>query len=176
MGRSTAVVDHLTSWVESPEGASPLADRELVMAAIGWAGEAGRSQEVLRLCRGIERALMAAGLWGEWQLVLEHAAVAARQLGDQLALGWALHQLGTLALCRENYGAAQRLLGQALAVRERARDAEGAVVTRHNLEVLAWLTAPPGHGSPPSTGRGAVKPDGGRGQVTFPFPCAPLSK
>jgi hypothetical protein len=150
VARSTAVVDHLTRWIQRQEAAAPLEDRELVLAAIGWAGEAGRWREALLLCRGIEGALMTARRWGEWQLVLEQAAVAARQLGDQLAVGWALHQLGTLALCREDYGAAQSLLGQALAVRQRAGDAEGALVTRHNLKVLAQLTAPPGPGSPPS--------------------------
>ncbi len=144
--RGSTVVDHVVSWIRREGAVWSFDDIPLVVSAIGWAMEAGRWPEALELCRGVEGAVIAARQWGLWRVTLLHAVSAARQLNDPAALGWALHELGTRALCREEYGEAGELLRQALAARQAARDTEGARRTRENLRVLARLTS---HGMGP---------------------------
>ena len=59
------------------------------------------------------------------------------------ALGWVCHQIGTKALCDGNLPEAQESFKQALHIREALRDKAGAVVTRHNLNLVASLAVPP---------------------------------
>ena len=62
--------------------------------------------------------------------MLDRAAAAGWHLGDSAARGWAMHQLGTLALCYEDYGQARELLEQALSERRTAKDKDGADVSK----------------------------------------------
>jgi hypothetical protein len=147
--RTTPVVDAVLDWMERDGGITSLDDVPLVVAAINWAGDAGRWREVFRLCRGVETTLLTSRTWGRWRWVLDRAAAAGWHLGDPVARGWALHQLGTLALCYEDYGQARELLERALSERRTAKDKEGAARTRHNLDVLRQLTGVGGAGGAP---------------------------
>ncbi|MFX1355006.1 MAG: hypothetical protein ACFFGP_13695 [Promethearchaeota archaeon] len=62
---------------------------------------------------------------------------------DQTAEGFALHQIGTRALCLEDVGTARTSLKKALQLREALGDRIGADITRHNLEILLGPPAPP---------------------------------
>ena len=101
-----------------------------------WAAETGRWTDVLRLGRAVEPAFALGGRWGTWARILELLAQAARELGDQATLAWALHQLGTRALCLHEAAPARQLLMEAFRLREELGDEAGAAVTRHNLDLL----------------------------------------
>jgi hypothetical protein len=67
--------------------------------------------------------------------VLEWQLASARAQGDRAAEAWALHQLGTRALCLNDMPTARSSLGRALEIREELGDEAGSAVTRHNLEL-----------------------------------------
>ena len=62
--------------------------------------------------------------------------------GIRQPTAWALHQQGSRALCLGDRVLAADALGQALELRERLGDAEGAATTRHNLAQLGGGAAP----------------------------------
>jgi hypothetical protein len=70
-------------------------------------------------------------------------------MGDGAAVeGWALHQLGTKALCWGEPATAESLLNQALAIRQEVGAQSAIDATQHNLDVLHL---PPGGPPPPDT-------------------------
>ncbi|MDQ6948300.1 MAG: ATP-binding protein, partial [Actinomycetota bacterium] len=101
LNRSTlsTFVDRAIGWIEREGGVVSSDDLPLLVSAIGWAADGGRWREVIQLCQGVETALIDSCRWGRWRWTMERAAAAARQLDDSSAVGWALHELGTLALC-----------------------------------------------------------------------------
>lgn len=132
---------------------------ELVRWALEWSVERQRWSEALRLARAIDGPVTLRGRWGTWGLALERALMAARALGDARAEGWALHQVGTRALCRDEFALADEALTGALEIRRRVGDRRGEEITRNNLDVL--------HGIPPTGGSGG---DGPHGPVRPPGP------
>lgn len=138
-------LSHFTAWAEGNRAAPQrlLESSEPILHVLERAVEAGRWAEVLRLGRALEGALALGGRWGAWLRVLRWILRAAQALGDKAAEGWALHQLGTRALCLGEKDGARDLLTQALRLRESLGDQAGAAVTRHNLGFLAGPPAPP---------------------------------
>ena len=92
--------------------------------------------QVIALGRAIERAYALGQRWEAWGRILDIVLDAARQGGDQLAEGWALHQLGTRAFGMGERGPARARLEEALALRVLIGDHAGATDTRHNLDVV----------------------------------------
>ena len=109
-------------------GAVVLAVRSAV-ARSDWQG-------VVSLGRLSETGLILGRRWGAWAEVLEAQRTAAHALGQGAAEAWALHQLGTRALCLDNRAEAEIVLTRALELRQALGDDEGAAATRHNLELL----------------------------------------
>jgi len=142
---ATRIMAHFSSWVERHQ-AEPeyvLFEIEAILAILTWAVRAGRWQEVLHLSRGVEGILMAGKQWGAWQTVLQSGLQAAQMLGDQAAEAWALHQLGTRAMCLGDKAAARSALEQAFKIRQSIGDRVGAELTRQNQSLLsASLPAP----------------------------------
>ncbi len=140
---------HFTRWAEqhrrNPERL--LEDAEAIVQTLEWAAEARRWQEVLHLGGVLDSALTLGRRWGAWARVLQLRLQAARVLGSQAAEAWALHQLGTRALCLEDSVVARTSLTEALRLREALGDRVGAAVTRHNLNILLGPPPPP---QPPS--------------------------
>jgi hypothetical protein len=132
---------HFTGWAEQQlQDLDVLTDEaDSILGILEWGAEAGSWPEVLRLGQAVEGALTLQGWWGAWERVLGWELRAARALEDRAAEGWALHQLGTRALCLEDASAARENLGEALRLREASGDFEGAAVTRHNLRLLDGL-------------------------------------
>jgi len=112
-----------------------------ILAALEWGLEAEKWPLVIGLARALEAFLAWRGWWGAWEKVLTGALRAAQAAGDRAAEAWALHQLGTRALCLGEKAIAQSRLEQALRLREALGDREGALITQHNLNVL--LGPPP---------------------------------
>jgi hypothetical protein len=150
-------LDHFATWAARHfDDLDALTDEaESVLGILEWGAEAGHWAEVLQLGRAVEGALAAAGQLGAWERVLQWELQAARALEDRTAEGWALHQLGTRALCLEDASVARENLTEALHLRESLGDWEGAAVTRHNLRLLGGFAGdhgPEGNGSDGGTG------------------------
>jgi hypothetical protein len=144
---ATRTLEYFASWAEQHlQDAEVLAEQaDSLVGILEWGAEAQQWTEVLRLGRSIEGALTMDGQWGAWERVLRWEIRAAHALGDQSAEGWALHQLGTRALCQGDVTSARENLTQALQLRKSLRDFEGEAVTQHNLRLLDVLDA--GQGS-----------------------------
>ncbi|HEX2043354.1 MAG TPA: choice-of-anchor D domain-containing protein [Acidimicrobiales bacterium] len=142
------VADHLADAAETDADPEPVAaESGAILTLLERFRDEGDDRAVLRLARATERPLMLGRRWGAWRLVLEDQLSAARTLGDRRWEAWALHQLGTRALCLEDQVAARANLSQALRIREEVGDRRGAAATRHNLELLDPPPPPP---PPPS--------------------------
>ncbi|MCK4299244.1 MAG: hypothetical protein KAX80_06920, partial [Planctomycetes bacterium] len=134
---------YFTAWAEGQQQAPDhlLEEADAILRTLEWAAGAGRWTEVLRLGRAMEGALALGKRWSAWAQVLQWVLQATQALGDRAAEAWALHQLGTQALCLGDTAAARTSLTQALRMRETLGDRAGAAVTKHNLSLLQG--APP---------------------------------
>jgi hypothetical protein len=141
---------HFAAWAGDQQSLDRLLeDADAILRVLEWAVDAGRWADVLRLGRAIEGALALNKRWAAWSQVLGWIHQAGQALGDQAAEGWALHQLGTRALCLGDAPTARTSLTQALRLREALGDRTGAVVTQHNLSLLPAAPPPPPKGHPP---------------------------
>jgi hypothetical protein len=150
-------LNHFADWAEQnrqfPERL--LSEIDTILQLQTWAAEAGRWLDVLRFSRVVETPLALAKRWGAWEQVLLRSLQAGELTNDRATIAYALHQLGTRALCLGDTTTARSSLNQALHLRHRLGDQGGAAVSRHNLNLLA----PPPAGSagesggspPPST-------------------------
>ena len=157
--RVTAV-DQLTGWLgqRSPEDPSVIETAPMVLHLMDWAAGTGRHHETVALGEGIDGALALSGHWGSWERVHEIVLGSASDAGDAAAQGWALHQMGTKALCWGERSAAESLLGEALTIRQEAGVQSAIDTTQHNLDVLH----PPPAGV---AGQGDTPPGGGGGGI-----------
>ncbi len=135
---------YLVPWAEQhqPLPGALLMEREIILQTLQWAIAKERYLEALRLVRSLEGALALNKQWETWQRVLHWGLQAAWALEDQAAEAWALHQLGTLALCQEDVTTAYDGLSQALTLRSMLNDQTGVMVTHHNQEYLKATTLP----------------------------------
>ena len=140
----------LGNWLTAadPTAAESESAAEAALAMIEFAAERGNWATVLRLARAAERVLFLAGRWEAWHHTLGQGLDAARASRDRAAEAFFAYQQGTLAFCQDYLKDADRLLQQALTLREQIGDADGASITRHNLQLLE-LPDPP---SPPRSG------------------------
>ncbi|NJO50011.1 MAG: hypothetical protein HC840_11860 [Leptolyngbyaceae cyanobacterium RM2_2_4] len=114
-------------------------DADAISNILQWAFESGRYADVIKLGQGFEGALVFNGLWGTWEQVLQWELQSSQALNEWGSGAWALHQLGTRALCLGDNRTARSYLTQALNLRESLGDVDGAAVTRHNLGLLSPL-------------------------------------
>ena len=143
---------HFATWAEEQGHASDrvLEESGVILGVLQRSAQEGRWAGILRLGRASEAALAVWGHWGAWDEMLERELEAARRLEDRAAEAWCLHQSGTRALCLEDNRTARANLIEALRLRERLGDVEGAAVTRHNLDLLGGFGGdhgPDGNGS-----------------------------
>ena len=132
-------ITYFTAWAERNRR-SPvtlLEESEALMRVQQDAGEARRWGEVLRLGRLLEGALVIGGRWGTWAITLDRCLAAAKATGDRSAEAWALHEIGTRAVCLGETGPARALLGQAVKLRESIPDDAAAAASRQNLVFVA---------------------------------------
>lgn len=152
--------DHLVQWIsENPPLPDILDALDLTLTLLEKCNREHRWDDVIKLGRGIEKALTHVKRWSEWMRVLEMILKAAQALGNRATQGWAMHQLGTRDLCLGNHEPARQMLTQALKLRETLGDKTAAAVTRHNLNLLLAPPAPPRE--PPRSGpKTGTKPGG----------------
>jgi hypothetical protein len=110
------------------------ADAALAMIELG--AERRDWTTVAELARAADAALFVAGRWQAWRHALGRGLDAAKAIGDDAAAAFFSHQLGSLADTLDEPQDADRLLRDALALREQLGDLAGAALTRHNLRML----------------------------------------
>ncbi|HUV90665.1 MAG TPA: NB-ARC domain-containing protein [Anaerolineae bacterium] len=139
------VLAHLVTWAEG-QRRNPdrlLEEADAILQTLEWAASQGRWMGVLRLGQAVEGALALGRRWAAWLGVLQWVLQAAERLEERPARAWALHQLGTRALCLGDTATARTWLVQALRLRQTSGDRAGADVTRHNLNLLVGPPTPP---------------------------------
>ena len=128
-------VTYFTAWAErqrrNPEILLDASDALLRVQQ--HATDTRRWSEALRVGRLLEGTLVLGARWGAWELALERCLTAARALGDRPVEAWALHQMGTRAVCLGDESHARRLLTQAATLRETLGERAAATSSRRNL-------------------------------------------
>jgi hypothetical protein len=114
-------------------------DLEPIIQMLRWGMTCAPYADVLRLARESGVVAELSGLWDAWRSILDVALEAARMIGDRDGEGWALHELGTRALCLGQQDEAARRLEEALRIREKIGDEPGASTTLHNIGHLPHL-------------------------------------
>ncbi len=131
-------ITYFTAWAErhrrSPDVL--LEESEALLRVQQCAADARRWGEVLLLGRLLEGALVLGARWGAWAITLERCLAAAKAIGDRSAEAWALHEIGTRALCVGESARARAVLGQAVKLRESLQDGVAAATSRRNLRLV----------------------------------------
>lgn len=133
--------DNTVSWAELAETAELYANREFVLEMLHWGVEHERWEQVIALGRKAEPAMAVGGRHGAWKELLEAVADAAQSIDDDSTLAWALHQLGTRSLLRDENARARWLLHRAFRTRP-TTDAAGREVTHHNMSMVPGAITP----------------------------------
>ena len=128
------LLDNLGVWARERATPTTIADEaEAIEAALAIGAGSGRWRAALSLAAAAGSRLPLAGAWAASRRVLSAGLAAARALRRESAEAYFLHQLGSLALLLGESEDAISQLNQALQMRERLGDREGAELTRHNL-------------------------------------------
>ncbi len=130
-----------TSWTQQQQNLPDLPnlilqESDAIMRSLEWLAETGQGLKVVELGRTIEGALALKGQWGRWDQVLQWMLEAAKASEDQVIAAFALHQMGTRALCLDQLAIAQDYLTRALEIREAIGDLIGTEATKHNLNLI----------------------------------------
>ena len=131
-------ITYFTAWAERHQRSQDTLrqEAEALLRVQQHAADARRPGEVLQLGRFLEESLVASARWGAWAVALERCLDAARAIGDRSAEAWALHELGSRALCLGDAGTARALLSQAVKLRESLDDAAAVAASRRNLDFV----------------------------------------
>jgi hypothetical protein len=130
----TYVISVAESRQRTPSRLIP--DHAVIVYLVQYALDTQRWAEALRLVRAVEGSIALVGHWALWGQVLGWGLDAAQRAEDRAGEAWALHQLGTRALCIGETATASGYLTEALRIREAREDQVGIAVTRHNLGFL----------------------------------------
>jgi len=131
-------ITYFTAWAERQRRntGSLLEARDALLRVQHHATDTRRWGEALRLGRLLENTLVLSARWGAWELVLERCLAAAKAIGDRSVEAWALHQMGTRAVCLGEEGNARRLLNQSAALRDTLGERAAAATGRRNLRYI----------------------------------------
>jgi hypothetical protein len=161
-GRARSYFISLADELEdSPE--SMLEHMDAVLSVLDDGMRAGDWESSIRLCRAVGSTLALGKRWEAWKQVLTWALEAAEEIHDQQSEAWALHELGTRALCLGETSDAKENLYRALNISESLNDFIGAAVTEHNIDILEGPDLPFNPDFPPPGSWGS--PFGGSGPL-----------
>lgn len=113
-----------------------------MLGLLAWAAAQQNWLAVKSLGSAIDPYLTLNGLWDSWSSALKHLQSAAVATKDQALEAKVLHQLGARELGLGNQSTAKELLEQALSIREKLGDVEGAAFTKHNLGIIVTGVVP----------------------------------
>jgi hypothetical protein len=138
------LLNYFVGWLEGQPAQSLIEESaEALIHTVRQAAEKQRWSSVIRLGRALEHSLILWKRWQAWSDILNLILRAAQTLGDRKVEAWAIHQLGSRAMCLGQMDQARELLTQALNIRKVIKDKEGLKVTQHNLDVLLRAPIPP---------------------------------
>ncbi len=125
-------------WVQqyASRGDVLLEELEAITSVVNWAAEGGYYAEAIALGQAVEPVVALEGLWGVWESLLDNILNSAIYGQDISTESWALHQLGTRALCLGENPSAISFLTRALELRQLEGNAAAIEVTQHNLNLL----------------------------------------
>src|SRR5262249_22056397 len=131
-------ITYFIGWAERyrRDSHALLDDSEALRCVQRQATDTRRWGEALRLGQILEGALVAGVRGDAWAMVLEQGLLAAKAIGDRTAEAWALHEIGSRALCIGETRGARSALSEALKLRESLGAAGPAAATRHNLSFV----------------------------------------
>ena len=133
----SAIFASALAWAEEAGPTEIYDDRAFVLRMLDWAAEQERWEDALKLGMATEAPMALGGRHGAWERVLDHCRNAAVRMEppNEAAQAWALHQLGSRAMLRDELGDARILLHEALRRRPEGND-EAQAITRNNLGLL----------------------------------------
>jgi hypothetical protein len=150
---NATVLRYFVEWSSRPLSMEQTLDSAAaLMVALENASATNHWQEVLQIGMAIEPSLAISRKWSLWEQLLQLLIQAALALKDRFIEAWALHQLGSRALCLGNLRDASAFLTQALEIRRAIGDQSGANATLHNLTQFPGWTPPR---NPPRTAGGS---------------------
>ncbi len=148
------LINYFSSWIIQQPNRGLMEDAmDVLLAVIQKADDKKRWQDVIQLGCAIEGSLVFLKRWQAWSGILSMILAAARVSGERKAEGWALHQLGSRALCIGMNDQARKMLTQALDIRQAIGDKAGMAITKHNLDVMNKIPSPPKTRKRGGTGR-----------------------
>jgi hypothetical protein len=162
---SERIVDYLADWSEAnrKDHHRILDESGPILWAIDQLEATARWPQLLRLARATEAAFGLGLMWSAWHKVLMAGLEAARELEDQEAEAWFLHQLGSRAMCTDDESAADGYLMSALELRQALPNDRQITATRNNLSMLeAEQTATPAVATRAAAARTAYRDRRGR--------------
>lgn len=136
-------ITYFTAWAERNRRHQEtlLEASEAILRVQEHAAASHRWGEALRLGRLLESALIVHARWGDWGDLLERCLAAAKGTSDRSVEAWALHQIGTRAVCLGDAATARRVLTEAARIRGSLGENAAAAISRRNLEFI--VTAVP---------------------------------
>jgi hypothetical protein len=140
----------LTGWSRGITDPEALVGAGAALVEIAAWGRHHQPEATVGLARAAHAGLFLGGAWTTWSDLLTAADSAAASPFDK---AWTLHELGTRDLLLGDASSASIRLHEALDLRVRIGDEEGASATRHNLDLL--------EGPPPPRDDGGGDGDGG---------------
>src|SRR4030095_12631372 len=125
-------ITYFTAWAERQRRnrESLLEASDALLRVQRHAVDPRRRAEALRIGRLLESTLVLSARWGGWELALDRCLAAAKALGDRPVEAWALHELGTWAVCLGDEANARRPLTQAAALRDTLGESAAAAISR----------------------------------------------
>jgi hypothetical protein len=138
-------ITYFTAWAERHRrNANTLLDEcEALLSVQDRASENRRWGEVLHLGRLLDPALAIGCRFGAWQVALERCVVASKATSDRSSEAWALHQLGSRAVCVGEPAVARAHLHDATAMRRALGDNAGAAASNRTLALVLAPVAEP---------------------------------
>lgn len=130
------ILQYFVQWSQEQTPQTLLQETETARTVVELAQAVEQVSIVLSLGRILDTTLTFGKLWGAADAIAQMHLAAGRARNDTGQIAWALHELGSRALCSGDIPAATSLLTQALQLREAAGADAAAAVTRHNLGLL----------------------------------------
>ena len=139
------VLQHFVNWSgRGVQRGQVLEATDAIFSVMESAAQTNRWREVLQIGQAVEPAFILGKRWGSWARLLSLLLRASQVLGESAIEAWALHQIGSRALCLDQFQEAREYLTRALEIRRAIGDQSGIRATLQNLGQL------PG-GAPPRT-------------------------
>ncbi len=133
-------IEYFTQWLQQQGGMlETMEEAEALFRCLEWSVEASQWHDAAILGQALEKAFSLSGQWDAWEQSLQWLLQSAQASGNQALEGYALHQLGTRALCLNQLTVAQAYLEQARDIRTALNDP----ALEATLQNLSFLHAPP---------------------------------